>query len=39
MLKIVMRLDVPITCLCATEVWDTYYLVYWNIKICVATHV
>ncbi len=23
----------------ATEVCDTYYLMYWNIKICVATHV
>ena len=28
MLKVVVRLDV---CLCATEVCDTYHLMYWNI--------
>ena len=24
---------------CVTEVCDTYYLMYWNIKICVAMRV
>jgi len=37
MLKIVMTLDVRFTCLCATEVCDTYCLMYWNIKIHVAS--
>ena len=37
MLKIVMTLDVRFTCLFATEVCDTYCLMYWNIKIHVAT--